>query len=56
MVVKIVHLEGTCINCKIQQTKSRPLKDYEKFGQDLECGKCKTPISFEIKRIEEEET
>jgi len=31
-----------------------PLKDYEKFGQDLECGKCKYPISFKIIRIEEE--
>jgi len=31
-----------------------PLKDYEKFGQGLECGKCKYPISFKIKRIEEE--
>ena len=51
--MKITHLEGTCTNCKTPQTKTMPFEDYEKYGQDLKCGKCHNPISFQIIRIEE---
>ena len=52
--MKIAHLEGTCTNrnCKTYQKKEMPFEDYEKYGQDLKCGKCHEPISFQIIRIE----
>ena len=49
--MKIAHLEGTCNGCKQYITEAMPLEVYEK-KQPIFCPNCKTPISFEIIRIE----
>jgi len=49
--MKIAHLEGTCNGCKQCITEAMPLEVYEK-KQPIFCPNCKTPISFEIIRIE----
>jgi len=42
---------GTCTGCKQYITEAMPLEVYEK-KQPIFCPNCKTPISFEIIRIE----
>jgi len=50
--MKIVHLEGMCVKCKVPLTKTMPFEDYVK-GESLVCPTHGTPISFKITRIEE---